>query len=287
MSRPPRLAGARGHRPGGARSGGHQPDPAGPGGHQPRPVRLVGARALVTGASSGIGAATAEALASAGVRLAISGRDALALKDVAVRTGAVMLPGDLTDSGRPAHVVADATAELGDLDIVVSNAGAGWSGPFVAMTEPEIDKLIDLNLRAAIHLLRAATPGLLAKGRGHIVVVGSIAGLVGVPNEAVYSGVKAGLVGLTEALRPELAAGGVKVTLVSPGVVDTPFFARRNRAYERGHPVPIPATAVADAIVDCLRWGRPEAVVPRWLALPARLHGGAPRLYRSLASRFG
>lgn len=251
------------------------------------PVTLAGGRALVTGASGGIGAATARALAAAGVHVALAGRDAAALAALAVTTGGVALPGDLTEPGRPARLVVDATAALGDLDIVVSNAGAGWAGPFSEMTGADIDGLIDLNLRAPAHLLRAAVPGLLAKGRGHLVVIGSIAGLVGVPDEAVYSAVKAGLVGLCDALRAELGDGGVKVTLVSPGVVDTPFFDRRNRPYERAWPTAIPAAEVADVIVDCLRWGRPEAVVPSWLVVPARLRGGVPRIYRSLASRFG
>ncbi|MDQ6782185.1 MAG: SDR family NAD(P)-dependent oxidoreductase [Actinomycetota bacterium] len=249
------------------------------------PVTLRGGRALVTGASSGIGAATARALANEGVSVALAGRDSTALASVAADAGGPAFAGDLTEPGYPARLAADASAALGGLDIVVSNAGAGWAGPFSEMDPAGIDGLIDLNLRAPAHLLHAALPDLVAKGRGHVVLVGSIAGLVGVPNEAVYSATKAGLAGLAEALRAELTGTGVKVSVVSPGVVDTAFFSRRNRPYDRTRPAPIPAAEVADAIVDCLRFGRPEVIVPSWLAVPARIRGMAPRAYRALAQR--
>jgi short-subunit dehydrogenase len=251
-----------------------------------RPVALGGGRALVTGASSGIGAATARALAADGASVALAGRDATKLADVAAETGGPAFAGDLTEPGYPARLVAEASAVLGGLDIVVSNAGAGWCGPFRDMPPGDIDDLIDLNLRAPAHLLRAAVPDLVAKGRGHLVLVGSIAGLVGVANEVLYSATKAGLGGLAASLRAELAGTGVKVSLISPGVVDTPFFSRRNRPYNRSRPAPIPAHEVADAIVDCLRFGRPEAIVPAWLTVPARIHGLVPRAYQALAQRF-
>ncbi|MDQ6839191.1 MAG: SDR family NAD(P)-dependent oxidoreductase [Actinomycetota bacterium] len=251
-----------------------------------KPVAISGGRALVTGASSGIGAATARALASHGVAVALAGRQLAALAAVAAATGGRAFPGDLTEPGYPARLVADATTALGGLDIVVCNAGGGWAGPFSEMAPTDIDDLIDLNLRAPVHLLRAALPDLVAKGRGHLVLVGSIAGLVGVANEVVYSATKAGMTGLADAMRAELASTGVKVSLVSPGVVDTAFFSRRNRPYGRDRPTPIPATEVADAIIDCLRFGRPEAIVPAWLTVPARIHGLAPRAYQVLARRF-
>ena len=250
------------------------------------PVALGGGRALVTGASSGIGAATARALAADGVSVALAGRDATALAAVAAETGGPAFAGDLTQAAYPARLVAEASAALGGLDIIVSNAGAGWCGPFRDMPPDDIDALIDLNLRAPAHLLRAAVPDLVAKGRGHLVLVGSIAGLVGVANEVLYSATKAGLGGLAASLRAELAGTGVKVSLVSPGVVDTPFFSRRNRPYGRSRPAPIPPQEVADAIIDCLRFGRPEAIVPGWLTVPARIHGLVPRAYQALAQRF-
>jgi len=250
-------------------------------------VDLEGGRALVTGASSGIGAATARALAARGMAVILAGRDPDALATVAKDTGGVVIVGDLTEPGYPARLVAEATKQGGPLDVVVANAGAGWAGSFVEMDPAEIDDLIDLNLRAPIHLLHAALPDLVEKGRGHLVIVGSVAGLLGVAYEAAYSATKAGLAGLADALRAELTGTGVKVSLVSPGVVDTAFFSRRNRPYERTRPEPIAPSQVADAIVECLRFGRPEVVVPAWLGLAARIHGLAPRAYEALARHFG
>jgi short-subunit dehydrogenase len=251
-------------------------------------VALGGSRALVTGGSSGIGEAVALALASEGARLAITGRDARALARVAGAAGAtVTTVADLRRPGAAAEVVHAAVAGLGGLDVVVSNAGAGWAGPMTEMSPDEIDDLVDLNLRAPLHLVRAALPHLLGGAGGHVVLVGSIAGRLGVPREVAYSATKAGLVGFADALRAELAGTGVRVSLVTPGVVDTAFFRRRNRPYERHRPRPIPAASVADAVTDCLRRGRPEATVPAWLELPVRLHGAFPRVYQRLSDRFG
>jgi uncharacterized protein len=245
---------------------------------------LAGLRAVITGGSSGIGAATARAFAARGSRVAIAGRNLAALKRVAAVTNAVCLPGDLGESGCARRTVDTAVDALGGLDIVVSNAGIGWAGPFASMTETDIDSLLDVNLRAAAHLARAAIPH-LQRGRGRLVFIGSIAGLVGVPGEAWYSATKAGLACLADALRAELRPAGVGVTLVSPGVVDTAYFERRNEPYQRRHPKLMSAEAAADAIADAVCRGRDDVVVPPWLTFPARMKASFPRLYRLLAAR--
>ena len=112
-------------------------------------MALTGLRALITGGSSGIGAATARMFATRGVRVAVAGRDVAALRQVTADTGGVILPGDLTEPGCPRQTVEDAADALGGLEIVVSNAGIGWAGSFASMTETEIDSLLDVNLRAA------------------------------------------------------------------------------------------------------------------------------------------
>jgi len=191
---------------------------------------------------------------------------------------------DLLEPGAPAGVVEEAAQALGGLDLVVSNAGAGWHCPF-EMTAPEvIDQMIDLNLRAPVHLARAAAPHLLASpAGGQLVLVGSIAGLVGVRDEVAYGAAKAGLRGLADGLRAEwLGPRPVTVTLVSPGPVATAFFERRNRPYMRSWPKPLPVARVSGAILAAIEHRREDIVLPGWLGLPARLNGGVPALYRRL-----
>jgi NAD(P)-dependent dehydrogenase (short-subunit alcohol dehydrogenase family) len=246
---------------------------------------LHGLRALITGGSSGIGAATARAFAARGVRVAVAGRDDAALRAVAADTDGVAIRGDLRERDCPRRTVGAAVDALGGLDVVVSNAGVGWAGPFASMSEADIDDVLDVNLRTAAYLARAAIPHLGA-GRGRLVFVGSIAGLVGTPGEAWYSATKAGLSCLAEILRAELRPAGIGVSLVSPGVVDTAFFERRKVPYARRYPRLISPQATAEAIVDAVEHGRNEVVIPPWLTFPARLKAGFPSLYRMLAARF-
>jgi NAD(P)-dependent dehydrogenase (short-subunit alcohol dehydrogenase family) len=252
---------------------------------QPGRSSLTGRRALITGGSSGIGAATARVLAERGARVAVAGRDVGALRLVARETGGVSVPGDLREPSCSRQTVETAVRALGGLDVVVSNAGIGWSGPFGSMTETEIDSLLDVNLRAAAHLVRAAIPH-LRPGSGWLVFIGSIAGRVGVPGEAWYSATKAGLGCLADVLRAELQPAGIGVTLVTPGVVDTPYFARREVPYLRRHPQPVSARIIGEAVADAIEHDRADVIVPGWLSLPARLKTAFPHLYRRLESRF-
>ncbi|MEV1174312.1 SDR family NAD(P)-dependent oxidoreductase, partial [Nonomuraea sp. NPDC049784] len=184
---------------------------------------------------------------------------------------------------------ADDLAErAGHVDVLVSNAGVGWAGPFVRMPAGSVEELLAVNLAAPIALTRSLLPGMVEAGRGHVVFVASIAGAVGVAQEAVYSATKAGLIAFAEGLRHELHhVPGVGVSVLLPGVVNTPFFVRRGAPYTRGWPVPIAPERVARAIVAAIRHGRPESFVPGWLRVPARLRGAAPGPFRVLARRFG
>lgn len=256
-------------------------------GRAPPGLPLAGAACLVTGASGGIGAATARRLVAAKARVAICGRDRSALDALAGEIGGRVLEGDLTEPGRPEALVAEAEAQLGPLDVIVSNAGVGWTGPFVDMAGADADRLVALNLVAPIHLCRAALPGMVERGRGHLVLVSSVAGHLGVRQEAVYSATKAGLVGLAGALRAELAAAGVGVSLVSPGVVATAFFDRRGRPYNRRVPRPMAPDRVAKAVEDAIVEGQAQVIVPGWLALPVALSALTPGLYRRLSARWG
>src|SRR5215472_13853395 len=259
-------------------------------------MRLTGAVALVTGGSSGIGAATARALA--GARLLIAGRDPARLAAIAGQTGGTALTADLAAPDGPAGL-ADAAQRAaaallpapGDgeagIDILVNNAGLGWAGSIGDITAEKVTELVAVNLTAPMQLTRLLLPGMVARGRGRVVFVSSIAGATGVRGEAVYSATKAGLVSFAESLAYELDGHDVRVSVVVPGVIDTPFFDRRGRPYGRKRPGPQPPERVARAIVACLEHDRCISFVPRWMRLPAWLHGAAPGTFRALATRFG
>ncbi|MGH9107045.1 MAG: SDR family NAD(P)-dependent oxidoreductase [Acidimicrobiales bacterium] len=250
------------------------------------PRSLLGLRVLLTGASSGIGADVGAQLAGRGCRVAGTGRCASALALAPKGPLSAAIARDLTQPGAAAEVVAAATGALGGLDVVISNAGAGWSGPFESMEPDEIDAMVDINLRAPMHLAHAAAPYLLGSpGGGQLVLVGSIAGLVGVAGEAAYATAKAGLRGLADSLRAEWPA--VTITLVSPGPVQTPFARRRNQPYARTWPKPLPVKSVSHAIVDAVEHRHTDVVVPAWMGTAARLNGGFPGLYRALAEVAG
>jgi short-subunit dehydrogenase len=250
-------------------------------------VNPSGAACLVTGASSGIGRATALALARAGARLALVGRDDARLAAVASETHGESIVADLSAADAPARVFAEAIERLGRVDVLVNNAGVGLAGPLVESSPSRIDELVAVNLRAPLLLTQAVLPGMLERDAGAIVNIASIGAHVGLRGEAVYAATKAGIVGFSESLQQELAGTGVRVSFLSPGVIATPFFERRGAPYRRMWPRPGSPEQVADAVVDAVRTGAPSVFVPRWLALPARLHGSFPALYFLLARRFG
>jgi len=252
-------------------------------------MRLDGTVALVTGGSSGIGAAAARALAAAGARPLIAGRDPARLQAVARETGGLALVADLAAADGTAELAeaAQQAAGPGGVDLLVNNAGIGWAGPIEQMTAEQVAGLIAVDLTAPIQLTRLLVPGMVARGHGHVVFVSSIAGATGVRGEAVYSAAKAGLGCFAESIAHELAGRGVGVSVIVPGVVDTPFFERRGRPYDRRRPAPLPPQRVARALVGAVERERSVVFVPRWMRFPAWLHGALPGTFRQLAARFG
>jgi short-subunit dehydrogenase len=250
-------------------------------------VRLAGKVALVTGASSGIGRASAVALARAGARVLAHGRAGDRLAALAAEIDAVPLPADLSDPSAVRGLARAALDTAGRVDVLVNNAGIGWAGPFTGMGDEDVPRLVAVNLVAPIELTRALLPAMLARREGHLMFVGSIAGRMGVAEEAVYAATKAGLDTFAESLRFEVHGTGVAVGVLIPGVVDTAFFERRGQPYERRRPRPLPAGTVADALVRSVRAGTADRYAPRWLRLPVAVRGAAPGAYRRLATRFG
>ncbi|MFF0147797.1 short-subunit dehydrogenase [Amycolatopsis sulphurea] len=240
--------------------------------------------ALVTGASSGIGAATARLLAAGGTRVLLHGRDRERLGALAAETGGAALPADLADPEQRCRLAERLAAE--ELDLLVHNAGLGWAGPLPELPAERLTRLMAVNLTAPLELTRALLPAMLARGRGRIVFVTSIAGRTGVAGEAVYAATKAGLDAFAESLRFELHGTGIGVGVVVPGVVRTEFFTRRGKPYTRSTPRPVSAGRVAAAVVRAAE--RPgDYYVPRWLRVPVALRGVVPGAYRALATRFG
>jgi 3-oxoacyl-[acyl-carrier protein] reductase len=186
---------------------------------------LEGKVALVTGASRGIGAAIARALAAEGAHLGLASRSG----DDLGMSGVVAQPADVRDL-RAMQAIADATAErFGHLDILIVNAGVGAYGPFLDLPLEHLEEMIDTNVKGAIYAVRAALPHLLKSDAADLVTVASEAGRRGLPYEAVYCSSKFAQVGLTAALDHELREHGVRCTNVCPGGVATDFAMGRGR----------------------------------------------------------
>ncbi|MGW1258771.1 SDR family NAD(P)-dependent oxidoreductase [Streptomyces sp. NPDC002513] len=281
------------HAPSRARSA---PDPpvaaqgpsARPGRRGPAGRGVTRGAALVTGASSGIGAAVALRLAAeGGWRLVLNGRDVSRLARVADQTSAAAFPADLTRPGADRRLAEFALGRVGRVDLLVAGAGIGWAGDFTTMPASAIAEVMEADALATMRLVRHLLPHMVAAGSGRVVIIGSFAGSVGVRGEAVYSAAKGALATFADALRYEVQGTGVGISLVIPGVVDTPFFDRRGVPYRRTRPRPVPAERAADAVWRAVVRGRDEVYVPGWLRLPARVRGAAPGLYRRLAARYG
>lgn len=180
-------------------------------------------RALVTGASGGIGGAVASALHAQGATVALAGRNRAALEERASELGdrAHVLTADLAESGA-ADTLARAAAEaMGGIDILVNNAGLARDGLFVRVKDEDWQTVLDVNLTAGFRLARAALRGMMRARWGRIVAITSIVGQTGNPGQANYAASKAGMTGMTKALAAEVAARNVTVNCVAPGFIDT------------------------------------------------------------------
>jgi len=250
-------------------------------------MRLAGGVALVTGASAGIGSAVAMRLSLAGTHLLVHGRDPERTAGVARESGGTPLTADLATAQGAAGLAEQALAAYGRVDILVANAGRGYSGPLTQMDGAALEEILAVDLASAVRLTHRLLPGMVDRGSGHLCFVTSIAGRTGVAGEAVYAAAKAGLDAFAESLRLELADSGVGVSVVIPAVVDTGFFAARGRPYDRASPKPVGAATVARAVVDAIERGRPEVYVPSWIRVAPVVRAMAPRPFRAMSLRFG
>jgi 3-oxoacyl-[acyl-carrier protein] reductase len=186
---------------------------------------LSGRKALVTGATGGIGGAVARALHGSGATVAISGTRAEALAEVASGLGerVHVLPCNLADPEAVERLVPEAEAALGGLDILVNNAGVTRDGLLLRMKDADWEEVIAVNLTAAFRLSRAAVKGMMRRRHGRIVSIGSVVGAIGNPGQVNYVASKAGLVGLTKALAAEVATRGITANVVAPGFIASPM----------------------------------------------------------------
>lgn len=188
-------------------------------------TRLGGRTAIVTGATRGIGQAISRRMAEAGARLAVVARGEAEVARLASELGAVPVAGDVSTVAGAHDVCRRAEAGLGAVpEILINSAGAFLLAP-IAETEPEeLLRQVEVNLLAPFYLIRELLPRFLARGQGHVVNLGSVAGRVAMPGNGAYSASKFGLRGLHEVLAEEVRGSGVRATLVEPAATNTPMW---------------------------------------------------------------
>ncbi|HEY4252727.1 MAG TPA: 3-oxoacyl-[acyl-carrier-protein] reductase [Roseomonas sp.] len=224
---------------------------------------LEGKVALVTGATGGIGAATARALHQAGATVAITGRRAAELEALAAELGGrvIVAPADLADPAAPAALVEKVEAEGGSLDVLINNAGFTRDMLALRMGDADWQAVLDVDLTAPFRLARSALRGMMKKRWGRIVSIASIVGVTGNAGQANYAAAKAGLIGMSKSLAQEVATRGVTVNVVAPGFVKTAMTDTLGEAQK----------AVLLSRIPTARMGTPEDIAGAvvYLASPA------------------
>ncbi len=233
--------------------------------------------ALITGASSGIGRATALALARAGVHVALVARRADVLHALAEEIGerALAVPADVTDRQAVQQAVQRTLAHFGRLDILIANAGAYYRSPIRDLTPDLLEQSMAVNFYGSVYLVLEVLPHLLAQRHGHIVLVTSMDAKKGIPPDAPYVAAKYALSGFGDVLRQELHGTGVDVSIVFPGRVDTPMIADLDVPWISAK---IPPETVARAILKAIRRRQAEVIVPYQAYLLVAFQMLSPRL---------
>lgn len=215
---------------------------------------LAGRRAIVTGASRGIGAATARALDRAGARVALVGRNSALLEEVAagLEHEPLVVTADLAEPSAPSEVAEEVLSVFGAVEVLVNNAAEAARLDAVATDAALVDRLLAVNVRAPLLLVAALLPSMLAARAGSIVNLSSVSGLVGTPRRAAYAASKGAIDAMTRSLAMELGPAGIRVNSVAPGVVDTAL-------WEKNKAVPGVVEGV-QAMTALRRWAEPEDI---------------------------
>lgn len=257
---------------------------------------LRGCAALVTGASGGLGTHIARRLAREGVNVAVSGRREQALRTVAAELSglgvqACAVPADLADLDQLDPLVARSEAELGPIDLLVNNAGIELTSAFADYAPADLRRVVDVNLTAPLLLTRQLVPGMLRRGRGHVVFISSVAGKLGTAYQEPYSASKAGLVALTQALRAEYLHAPVGFSVVCPGfIAGDGMYQRLVELGFKSNRLMGETTVdkVVDRTVEAIRRDLPEVIESGAPIRPAlALSQIAPRVVERVAPRVG
>jgi short-subunit dehydrogenase len=251
-------------------------------------MKLESQVAIVTGASSGIGAELARQLAAMGVRVGLTARRADALEalaaEIRARGGAAAAaPADALDPHATRSAMERLASELGPVDLLIANAGLGGETPASEFVASTLEQIIRVNLLGAAYAVEAALPAMLTNGRGHLVGISSLASYRGLPRLGAYSASKAAMNQLFESLRVELRGRGIAVTTVQPGYVRTPMTA----GSKRPQPFLMEVEPAAKIILAGIAARRSVVTFPRRAAIGMRLIRMLPdALYDPLAARF-
>jgi short-subunit dehydrogenase len=247
-------------------------------------VKLDGARVLLTGATGGLGQAIARALAARGSSLTLTGRRADVLEPLARETGGRVIVSDLSEPDAPARLLEAA----GEVDVLIANAGLPGSGKLTSFTPEQIDRALDVNLRAPMLLAHGLIEQMTTRGSGHLLFMSSLSGRAAAPGSSVYSATKFGLRGFALALREDLVPKGVGVSVVLPGFIsDAGMFADSGAKLPPGVGTKRPED-VARAVVKAIESNRAELdVAPLPLRAGAVIASLIPGPAGAVQRRFG
>jgi uncharacterized protein len=249
-------------------------------------MRLEGSTVLLTGASGGLGKAIARALCERGARVAVTARRGEVLDELRAELGDAIspLPAALAERGAPAQLAERA----GEVDVLVANAALPGAGPVDDFSPEEIDRALDVNLRAPVQLTRLLLPGMVERGQGQLVFMSSLSGKAASPGTALYSAAKFGLRGFAAAVRNDLVGTGVGVTVVFPGFIrDSGMFADSGVKLRKGVGTKTPEDVAAAVVRGIERDKREIDVAPLGLRLGTKAAELAPGLAARVQRRLG